>query len=41
MYFRANNTRAQGLSVEFTGVEDLDVSLQFRTVSSGTPRLCA
>lgn len=27
MYFRADNTRAQGLTVEFTDVEQIDISL--------------
>jgi hypothetical protein len=27
MYFRANNTRADGLSVEFTDVEHIDIQL--------------
>ncbi|WP_237532581.1 hypothetical protein [Streptomyces sp. SID8352] len=27
MYFRANNTRAHGLDVEFTDVERLDIEL--------------
>ncbi|MFJ6799043.1 telomere-protecting terminal protein Tpg [Streptomyces sp. NPDC091268] len=27
MYFRANNTRAHGLDVEFTNVERLDIDL--------------
>ncbi|MGW1895401.1 hypothetical protein ACWCP6_34950 [Streptomyces sp. NPDC002004] len=28
MYFRANNTRAHGLGVEFTDMEQIDIELQ-------------